>query len=90
LRDGVKGKRYVDPFNARLRDELLDGEIFYSLRDAEVVNESWRRQLQQRTLARSASGRQRRRWCCPLSPLGLRRCASRPRQPHEPRRPGRR
>jgi putative transposase len=23
---------YVESFNARLRDELLDGEIFYSLR----------------------------------------------------------
>ena len=26
-----------------MRDELLDGEIFYSLREAEVVIESWRR-----------------------------------------------
>ena len=26
---------YVESFNARLRDELLDGEIFYSLREAE-------------------------------------------------------
>jgi hypothetical protein len=33
----------VESFNARLRDELLDGEIFYSLREAEVVIESWRR-----------------------------------------------
>ena len=30
-------------FDARLRDELLDGEIFYTLREAEVVIESWRR-----------------------------------------------
>ena len=30
-------------FNARLRDGLLDGEIFYTLREAEVVIESWRR-----------------------------------------------
>src|SRR5207248_2192149 len=30
-------------FNARLRDELLDGEIFYTLREAEIVIESWRR-----------------------------------------------
>ena len=30
-------------FNARLRDELLDGEIFYSLREAQVVIEDWRR-----------------------------------------------
>ena len=34
---------YVESFNARLRDELLDGEIFYSLQEAKVVIESWRR-----------------------------------------------
>jgi putative transposase len=34
---------YVESFNARLRDELLEGEIFYSLREAEVAIESWRR-----------------------------------------------
>jgi transposase InsO family protein len=34
---------YVESINARLRDELLDGEIFYSLREARVVIESWRR-----------------------------------------------
>ncbi len=33
---------YVESFNARLRDELLNGEIFYSLREAEIVPESWR------------------------------------------------
>jgi hypothetical protein len=33
----------VESFNARLRDELLDGEIFCTLREAEVVIESWRR-----------------------------------------------
>jgi hypothetical protein len=27
----------------RLRDELLDGEIFYSLHEAQIVIESWRR-----------------------------------------------
>src|SRR5208282_1816746 len=32
-----------ESFNARLRDELLDGEIFYSLSEAKVVIESWRR-----------------------------------------------
>src|SRR5262249_34447259 len=30
-------------FNARFRDELLNGEIFYSLREAQIVIESWRR-----------------------------------------------
>ncbi len=34
---------YVESLNARLRDELLNGEIFYSLREAEIVIESWRR-----------------------------------------------
>jgi hypothetical protein len=33
----------VESFNARLCDELLNGEIFYSLREAQVVIESWRR-----------------------------------------------
>ena len=35
----------MESFNARLRDELLDGEIFYTLREAEVGIESWRRHL---------------------------------------------
>jgi putative transposase len=34
---------YIESFNARLRDELLNGEIFYSLAEARVVVESWRR-----------------------------------------------
>ena len=34
---------YIGSFNARLRDELLNGEIFYSLAEARVVIESWRR-----------------------------------------------
>jgi transposase InsO family protein len=33
---------FIESFNARLRDELLDGEIFYSLSEAKVVIESWR------------------------------------------------
>jgi putative transposase len=34
---------FIESFNARLRDELLDGEIFYSLKEAQVIIESWRR-----------------------------------------------
>jgi putative transposase len=34
---------FIESFNARLRDELLDGEIFYSLKEAKIVIESWRR-----------------------------------------------
>ena len=33
---------YVESFNSKLRDELLDGEVFYSLAEARVVIESWR------------------------------------------------
>jgi len=33
---------YLESFNAPLRDELLDGEIFYSPREAQIVIESWR------------------------------------------------
>ena len=31
------------PHLQRLRDELLDGEIFHGLREAQVVIEGWRR-----------------------------------------------
>jgi len=34
---------FIESFNARLRDELLNGEIFYSLAEARIVVESWRR-----------------------------------------------
>ena len=34
---------FCESFNGKLRDELLNGEIFYSLKEARVVIESWRR-----------------------------------------------
>jgi len=34
---------YVESFNAPIRDELLDGEIFNSRREAQIIIESWRR-----------------------------------------------
>jgi transposase InsO family protein len=37
------GERLRESFNGELRDELLDGEVFYSPAEAEVVIESWRR-----------------------------------------------
>ena len=33
---------YIESFNARLRDELLNGEIFYSLKEAQIIIERWR------------------------------------------------
>ena len=34
--------RYCESFNAKLRDELLSSEIFYSLKEAQIIIESWR------------------------------------------------
>ena len=33
---------YCESFKGRLRDELLNGEIFYSLRGAQIIIEKWR------------------------------------------------
>ena len=35
---------YVESFNGKLRDELLDREIFYTLTEARIVIERWRRE----------------------------------------------
>ncbi len=34
---------YCESFNARFRDELLNGEVFYTLREAQILIERWRR-----------------------------------------------
>jgi integrase-like protein len=72
----------LESFNARLRDELLDGEIFYLLREARIVIDSWRA-----TTTRSGrmphldTSHQHRRCSCPHSPRGRLRCADRFRRP---------
>ena len=33
---------YCESFNGKMRDELLNGEIFYSLREAQIIIERWR------------------------------------------------
>ena len=38
---------YVESFNGKLRDELLDREIFYTLTEAKVLIERWRREYNQ-------------------------------------------
>jgi len=35
---------YNESFNGKLRDELLNGEIFYTLKEAQVIIERWRHQ----------------------------------------------
>ena len=34
---------YCESFNARFRDELLNGEIFYSVKEAQIIIEQWRK-----------------------------------------------
>jgi putative transposase len=34
---------YCESFNGKLRDECLNGEIFYSLKEASIVIEQWRK-----------------------------------------------
>jgi len=34
---------YCESFNGKLRDELLNGEIFYTLKEAQIMIEAWRR-----------------------------------------------
>ena len=38
---------YIESFNGKLRDELLNGEIFYTLTEARVLIEMWRRHYNQ-------------------------------------------
>jgi transposase InsO family protein len=33
---------YCESFNGRFRDELLNGEVFYTLREAQIIIEKWR------------------------------------------------
>jgi transposase InsO family protein len=33
---------YIESFNGKLRDERLNGEIFYTLREAQILIEQWR------------------------------------------------
>ncbi len=35
---------YVESFNGKLRDELLDREVFFTLKEAQVLVERWRRE----------------------------------------------
>jgi len=38
---------YIESFNGKLRDELLNGEIFTTLLEAKVLTENWRREYNQ-------------------------------------------
>ena len=38
---------YIESFNGKLRDELLNGEVFYTLIEAKVLIEQWRKEYNQ-------------------------------------------
>ena len=48
---------YNESFNGKLRDNLLDGEIFMTMKEAEVVIENWRKHYNHRRPHRSLGGR---------------------------------
>ena len=35
---------FIESFNGKMRDELLNGEIFYSLKEARILIEMWRKE----------------------------------------------
>ncbi len=81
---------YVESFNARLRDELLNGEIFYTLEEAQIVIESWRRYYNGVRPHASLDYRPPARRCsCPPCPLGRLRSPDRLRRPSYPWSKGR-
>ena len=38
---------YIESFNGKMRDELLAREIFYTLKEAQIIIEQWRRHYNQ-------------------------------------------
>lgn len=48
---------YCESFNGKLRDNLLDGELFMNMKEAEVVIETWRKHYNHRRPHRSLKGR---------------------------------
>ena len=48
---------YIESFNGKLRDELLNGELFFTLREAEILVEEWRRQYNHLRPHSSLAGR---------------------------------
>jgi len=59
------GNGYCESFNGTLRDELLNREIFYCLKEARIVIERWRREYNEIRPHRSLGYR-------PLAPVSFR------------------
>ena len=56
---------YCESFNSKLRDELLNGEIFYTLQEAKVIIESWRRHYNRASEHPSCYVIEEKRFCWP-------------------------
>jgi transposase InsO family protein len=52
-----------ESFNSKLRDELLNGEVFYSLAEARIVVESWRQHYNPVSLHPSVYAIEGNRFC---------------------------
>ena len=47
---------YVESFNSKLRDELLNGEVFTTLTEARILIEQWRREYNQVRVVNQRNG----------------------------------
>src|SRR5260370_37919714 len=54
---------YCESFNSKLRDELLNGEIFSTLQEAKVIIENWRRHYNPASHPRSGYLVEENRFC---------------------------
>jgi hypothetical protein len=70
-----------ESFNARLRDELLNGEVFYTMREAQIIIESWRHHYNQTACIARIQTTSLRGCSCQLSSRGRLRDADRLRRP---------
>jgi len=43
-RGELKEEYYIESFNGKMRDELLNGETFYTLKEAIIIIEMWRKE----------------------------------------------
>jgi len=48
---------YIESFNGKLRDELLNGEVFFTLKEAQILIGQWRREYNHLRPHSSLSGR---------------------------------
>ena len=50
------GERFIENFNGKLRDELLDREVFYTLKEVQILTEQYKRTYNQIRPIRTVDG----------------------------------